>query len=84
MNEQPSFRIAHVRTPNDLASVVRRFRAYPSSLDIDLSYQGFDAEVEAMPGKYAPPAGKLLLARDFQRHSGRLCWASAHRAPRLL
>src|SRR6266403_2550613 len=49
--------------PNDLASTVRLFRAYASSLDIDLSYQGFEAEMEAMPGKYAPPAGELLLAR---------------------
>ena len=64
MNEQPSFRITPVRTPNDLASVVRLFRAYVSSLEIDLSYQGFDAEMEAMLGKYAPPAGELLLARD--------------------
>jgi ribosomal protein S18 acetylase RimI-like enzyme len=64
MNEQPSFRIAHVRTANDLASTLRLFRAYASSLDIDLSYQGFDAEIDAMPGKYAPPAGELLLARD--------------------
>ena len=64
MNEQPSFRIAPVRTANDLASTVKLFRAYSASLDIDLSYQGFDAEMEAMPGKYAPPAGELLLARD--------------------
>src|SRR3984893_15123922 len=63
MNEQPSFRITPVRTANDLASVVRLFGAYASSLDIDLSYQGFEAEMEAMPGKYAPPAGELLLGR---------------------
>jgi len=43
-----------VRTANDLASAVKLFRAYASSLDIDLSYQDFEAEMEAMPGKYAP------------------------------
>ena len=53
-----------VRTVNDLASAVKLFRAYASSLDIDLSYQDFEAEMEAMPGKYAPPAGEPLLARD--------------------
>jgi GNAT superfamily N-acetyltransferase len=63
MNEPPSFRIAPVRTATNLASTVRLFRAYASSLDIDLSYQDFEAEMEAMPGKYAP-AGELLLARD--------------------
>ena len=64
MNERPSFRIMPVRTVNDLASAVKLFRAYASSLEIDLSYQDFEAEMEAMPGKYAPPAGELLLARD--------------------
>jgi ribosomal protein S18 acetylase RimI-like enzyme len=64
VNERPSFRITPVRTANDLASTVKLFRAYASSLDIDLSYQDFEAEMEAMPGKYAPPAGELLLARD--------------------
>jgi hypothetical protein len=54
VNERPSFRITAVRTANDLASTVRLFGAYVSSLDIDLSYQGFEAEMEAMPGKYAP------------------------------
>ena len=64
MNEQPSIRIAHVRTAIDLASTVKLFRAYASSLVTDLPYQGFEAEIEAMPGKYAPPSGELLLARD--------------------
>src|SRR5271168_817477 len=63
MHEQPWFRIAPVRTDNDLASTVRLFRAYAYSLDIDLSYQDFEVEMETMPGKYAPPAGELLLAR---------------------
>jgi GNAT superfamily N-acetyltransferase len=63
VNARPSFRIMPVRTANGLASAVKLFRAYASSLDIDLSYQDFEAEMEAMPGKYAPPAGELLLAR---------------------
>jgi hypothetical protein len=54
MRERPSFSIAPVRTANDLASTVKLFRAYASSLDVDLSYQNFEAEMEAMPGKYAP------------------------------
>ncbi|MDB5377907.1 MAG: family N-acetyltransferase, partial [Rubritepida sp.] len=40
----------------DLAAVVALFRAYAASLDVDLAYQGFEAEMAAMPGKYAPPA----------------------------
>src|SRR5215472_2309185 len=63
MLEQSSFRIAPVRTADDLAATVKLFRAYAASLAIDLSYQGFEAEMAAMPGKYAPPAGELLLAR---------------------
>ena len=64
MRERPSFSIAPVRTANDLASTVKLFRAYASSLDVDLSYQNFEAEMEAMPGNYAPPAGELLLANE--------------------
>jgi GNAT superfamily N-acetyltransferase len=64
MRERRRFSIAPVRTPGDLAAVIELFRAYASSLDIDLSYQGFEAEMQAMPGKYAPPAGELLLARS--------------------
>lgn len=56
--------IAAVRTAEDLAATIRLFRAYAASLDVDLSYQNFEEEMAAMPGKYAPPCGELLLARD--------------------
>ena len=63
MHEEPGFHIAPVRAADDLAAAAGLFRAYASSLDVDLSYQDFEAEMEAMPGRYAPPAGALLLAR---------------------
>ena len=39
------------------------FAAYAASLPVDLGYQDFTAELAALPGKYAPPAGALILAR---------------------
>jgi len=60
----PRFDIRPARTPDDLAAVAALFRAYAASLPVGLDYQDFDAELAGLPGKYAPPAGELLLARD--------------------
>lgn len=64
MQPPARFRIAPVRGAEDLGAATALFRAYAASLEVDLAYQDFSAELAAMPGKYAPPAGEILLARD--------------------
>jgi ribosomal protein S18 acetylase RimI-like enzyme len=57
-------RAFHVRaaSADEMDVVATLFRAYAASLEVDLSYQGFEAELAALPGAYAPPAGALLIA----------------------
>jgi ribosomal protein S18 acetylase RimI-like enzyme len=49
-------------TNDELAEVRRIFEAYAQSLSVDLGFQDFDAELQALPGEYAAPRGALLLA----------------------
>lgn len=57
--------IERARSAQDLDSAAQLFAAYGDSLGIDLSFQGFDTELKSLPGKYAPPTGEILLARDI-------------------
>ncbi|HVZ99444.1 MAG TPA: GNAT family N-acetyltransferase [Caulobacterales bacterium] len=63
MSVSDNYVIAPVETRDDLRAIANLFADYAHSLPISLSYQDFAAECATLPGKYAPPAGALLLAR---------------------
>jgi ribosomal protein S18 acetylase RimI-like enzyme len=55
--------VAEARWPDDRDTVLTLFRAYIDGLGLDLSFQGVDRELASLPGKYARPAGLVLLTR---------------------
>ncbi|HEX7927179.1 MAG TPA: GNAT family N-acetyltransferase [bacterium] len=55
-------RIARATGPEEIAAAKRLMGEYVTALGRDLSFQGVDDELAALPGDYAPPRGALLLA----------------------
>lgn len=62
MTDKP-FYLHEARSQDDMHMAIEMFKAYASALGIDLAFQDFNGEMRAMPGKYRPPHGELLLAR---------------------
>jgi GNAT superfamily N-acetyltransferase len=56
--------------PRDLEVVRGLFAEYAGGIGVDLAFQGFDVELEGLPGKYQPPGGRLLLAWKDERAVG--------------
>jgi putative acetyltransferase len=56
--------LSPARVPEDIETIRTLFREYSAGLGVDLCFQGFEAELEGLPGDYATPAGRLLVAWD--------------------
>lgn len=56
--------VVSVQSETDLQSIRSLFREYSELVSAALCFQGFEDELAGLPGKYLPPDGLLLLARD--------------------
>lgn len=56
------FALHQVEFPEQIAQARELFLEYEKSLGFSLCFQSFDKELANLPGDYAPPDGRLLLA----------------------
>jgi putative acetyltransferase len=59
----PQLQFAQAELPTQIAQARELFLEYAQSLGFSLCFQNFDQELAGLPGDYAPPEGRLLLAK---------------------
>jgi putative acetyltransferase len=55
--------VMQAESGSQIAQARELFLEYAGSLNFSLCFQSFDKELEGLPGDYAPPEGRLLLAQ---------------------
>jgi len=62
MSAEPEARIVEAAGAESIALMRALFLEYAESLDFALCFEGFEVELDGLPGEYAAPGGRLLLA----------------------
>ena len=70
MNELSLMEIIQAKSSKQIEFTRQLFHEYAAWLEIDLCFQNFEKELAELPGDYAPPSGRLLLAFEDDRIAG--------------
>jgi putative acetyltransferase len=62
--------IVQAHAAAELAQARQLFTEYADALQVDLCFQNFTQELNDLPGRYAPPEGRLWLAMDERQPAG--------------
>ena len=65
-----AFHIYRADSATHIAQARELFLEYAQSLGFSLCFQSFDKELAELPGDYAPPRGRLLLAQQEGQLAG--------------
>ena len=57
-------RLTRVESEEQVEEVRTLFKEYEGATGVDLCFQNFGQELASLPGDYAPPAGRLIIAYD--------------------
>lgn len=68
-----SLAIFQAETPQQVAISRELMIEYAKAMNFSLCFQNFDEELRTLPGKYAPPGGRLLLAEWNSAAAGVVC-----------
>ena len=70
MNEFSLSEIIRAHSADYIEQARKLFKEYEAWLEVDLCFQNFEKELAELPGKYAPPDGRLLLAVENEKVAG--------------
>ena len=59
-----------VATAGEVEEARTLFKEYEAATGVDLCFQNFGQELATLPGDYAPPSGRLILAYDGEVAAG--------------
>ena len=63
-------KLIHVETGGEVEEARTLFKEYSDATGVDLCFQNFGQELATLPGDYAPPSGRLILAYDGGEAAG--------------